>query len=132
MNIENTADFLKQFDYKFKRKGDTITIIMDYSHRIFIDFKNPNKIVIKDQLVTWNFITGMLKMSIRKAILLNLLCNMGFSALIAFFDLSAGIAVFCVLLIWTLFWSIVHISKYDKLRDMLTNWSHQGVYSIES
>ncbi|KAB1068077.1 hypothetical protein F6U93_08045 [Tamlana haliotis] len=132
MNIENTEDFLKKFDYKYERKQQSITVIMDYRHHVFIDFKNPNKIVITDQLLTGNFITGMLKMSIRKAILLNIFCNILLSSIIAQFDLKFGIGLFITLSAWCIYWSIMHISKYDKLRYILTNWSKRAVYSIES
>ncbi|MBU2949895.1 hypothetical protein KO493_04195 [Tamlana agarivorans] len=132
MNIENTEDFLNKFDYKYKRETNSLTIIMDNSHRVFIDFHNNDKIIITDQLVTWNFITGMLKMSIRKAILLNVVCNIVFSTIIGIYDLKFGIALFFTLGLWTLYWSISHISKYEKFRYMLTNWSKRAVYSIES
>ncbi|MDO6759953.1 hypothetical protein Q4566_07045 [Tamlana sp. 2_MG-2023] len=132
MNIENTEDFLNKFDYKFERKNQTITVIMDYRHQVFIDFKNPDKIVISDQLVTGNFITGMLKMSIKKAILLNVFCNILLSSVIALFDLKFGIGLFITLGVWTIYWSIKHISKYEKLRYILTNWGQRAVYSIES
>ncbi|WP_067145015.1 hypothetical protein [Pseudotamlana agarivorans] len=132
MNIDNTADFLEKFDYKYERKGKTLTIIMDYSHRIFMDFKNPNKIIIKDELVTWNFITGVLKMSIRRAILLNLMCNIVLSAIIAFFNFKIGITVFFLLALWTTYWSVTHISKYENLKHILTHGNNSAMYSIES
>lgn len=132
MNIEDTANFLEKLDYKYERQDDTLTIIMDYNHRIFMDFQNPKKIIIRDQLVTWNFITGMLKMSIRKAIFLNIICNIILSSIIGLFNFNAGVAVFFILALWTTYWSVTHISKYENLKHILTHGNNSAIYSIES
>ncbi|AUS04822.1 hypothetical protein [Pseudotamlana carrageenivorans] len=132
MNLEKTAEFLENFDYKYTRQGNTLTIILAYNHRIFMDFKNPNKITIKDQLVTWNFITGVLKMSIRKAIILNLVCSMILSIIIAFFNFKIGAIVFFCLVLWTTYWSVTHITRYENLKHILTHGNNSALYSIES
>ena len=132
MNIKNTEEFLDKLDYIHLREGDKLTIKMDYNHQVFIDFKTPKKVFIKDQLTTWNFITGSFKMSIRRAFLTNLLFNIILSTLISFVNIKLGITVFIILLVWLLFWSIFYISKYENLRYFISNSNNQTIPAFEA
>ena len=128
MNIGSTENFLKKFDYNYERSGNTLIVKMDFAHRIFIDFTKPEKIIIKDTLVTWNFLTGLFKMNIKNGILFNMAFGITISTLTAFFDLSTGILLFFGLMFWGLLWSILYVSKYENLRYILIHWNNQKLY----
>lgn len=128
MNIGSTENFLKKFDYRYEKNENTLIIKMDFAHRVVIDFSNPDKIIIKDKLVAWNFLTGLFRMNIKKGILFNMVLGISISATIAFFDLSTGIMFFFGLMLWGLLWSILYVSKYESLRYILINWNNQKLY----
>ena len=132
MNIKTTEDFLSQFDYNYDRNGSKIIIKMDYNHHIFMDFKDSEKIIIKDQLTTWNFITGPLKTSIRKGMIINTLCAITLSSIVGFFDLKSGILLFIIVTIWSSAWAVFHTSNYENLKYILINGNNFSAYSIES
>ncbi len=123
MKLEKTEDFLKKFDYNYQRDSEELIVKMDFSHMIFINFSNPEKIVITDKLIGWNFLTGLLNMSVRNAILVNLIGGFILSFIIAFFDLKTGIVLFIVLLIWVSLWSSFYISKSENLKQILIYWN---------
>jgi hypothetical protein len=124
MNIENTEGFLKKFDYKFQKQNQSLIIKMDYAHTVLIDFSNPKKILISDTLSTYNFLTGILKMSIKKAILFNMFFTLLLSICLALINLNIGIIVFFGLTLWGILWSIFYVSKFENLKYILISSNH--------
>jgi hypothetical protein len=124
MNIKTTEDFLKKFDYKFQKQNQSLIIKMDYAHTVLIDFSNPKKILISDKLSTYNFLTGILKMSIKKAVLFNMVFTLLLSICLALINLNIGIIVFFGLTLWGILWSIFYVSKFENLKYILISSNH--------
>lgn len=123
MKLEKSEDFLKKFGYNYQRDNEELIVKMDFSHRIVINFSNPENIVITDKLIGWNFLTGLLNVSIRNAVLVNLVGGLILSFIIALFDLRAGIVFLLVLMIWVSFWFSFYISKSENLKQILIYWN---------
>ena len=83
MGIEKTELSLNKFDYKFEKINNKIIVKLDFAQRIIIDFSDPEKIKITDRLVGWNFLTGLIEMSLKNATLYNFI-----GAIIMFFVLG--------------------------------------------
>ncbi len=90
MGIDKTEELLKKFDYDFKRKNNELIIKMDFAQRMTIDFSDSEKIKIKDKLVGWNFLTGLIEMSIKNATLYNFIGAIIMTFLFVYLDLEYG------------------------------------------
>ncbi|MDG1194756.1 MAG: hypothetical protein P8N27_04525, partial [Polaribacter sp.] len=86
MEIEKNEKLLKQFNYKFIRKRNKLIIKMGFSQTMTIDFTNSEKIVISNKLVGWNFLSGIIEMSLMNAILYNFIAVLLVTFLFAFID----------------------------------------------
>jgi hypothetical protein len=124
MQLNKTEEFLKKFDYNYSRNNEELIVKMNFSHKIFINFSNPEKIIITDKLIGWNFLTGIINMNIKKAVLFNLFWGVILSFIIAFSDLKSGIFFFIALMIWVLLWFSFYISKSENLKQILIYWNN--------
>ena len=123
MKLEHTERLLKRFDYSYQRNNQLLVIKMDFSQRVAIDFSNTEKIVITDQLTGWNFLTGIFNMSIKNAILFNVIGGIVLSLIVAFYNLTLGIILFFGGMIWVSLWSTYYLSKSENLKHILINWN---------
>ena len=127
MGIEKTEKLLNKFDYKFEKKDSTITIKLDFAQRIIVDFSNPEKIKITDRLVGWNFLTGLIEMSIKNATLYNFIGAIVMTFLFVYLDLEYGglnLALFFLgFIIWVLLWTIFYLVKSENVKQNLIRWN---------
>lgn len=126
MNIElkETEEFLQQFDYNYLKKEQQLIVILEFSQRVYIDFSNPKKLEISDKLMGWNFLTGMIQMSIKKALLCNFILGITLSYGISFYNSSTSLFFFFAYFLWIYLWSVFYLSKSENLKDILINWNN--------
>ena len=127
MRMEKTEELLNKFDYKFERKNSKLIIKLDFAQRIIIDFSNPEKIKITDRLVGWNFLTGLIEMSIRNAVLYNFIGAIVMTFLFVYLDLEYGglnlVFFFLGFIIWVLLWTIFYLAKSDNIKQNIIRWN---------
>ncbi|HZH69011.1 MAG TPA: hypothetical protein VFD80_00995 [Flavobacteriaceae bacterium] len=127
MGIDKTELLLRRFDYKFKRENNEIVIHLPYSQRAMVDFSDPEKIKIKDKLVGWNFLTGLIEMSIKSAFLYNFICSMLFIFLAVYIDLEFDrmtlVYFYLAFMFWVLLWTMYYLVKAENLKQTLINWN---------
>ena len=127
MGIDKTEELLKRFDYRFDRKNNELIIKMDFSQTMIIDFSNSEKIIIKDKLVGWNFLTGLIEMSIKDATLYNFIGAMVITFLFFYLDLRYDgvnlIFFFLAVIMWLLLWTIFYLVKAENLKRILISWN---------
>lgn len=127
MGIDKTEELLKKFDYTFLRKNDKLIIKLDFSQRIIIDFTDPEKIKITDKLIGWNFLTGIIEMSIKNATLYTFVCTIIIALVFVYLDQFEGLnlaAFFLVFVIfWVLFWFMYYLIKAENLKRILISWN---------
>ncbi len=127
MGIDKTEQLLKKFDYKFKRKDTEIVIHLPYSQRVIVDFSDPEKIRITDKLVGWNFLTGLIEMSIKSAFLYNFIGSILFTFLAVYVDVeNIGITLvyfYLAFMFWVLLWTMYYLVKAENLKQTLINWN---------
>lgn len=124
MKLENAEDFLRKFDYNFERKDKELIIDMNFSQKVLVDFSNPEKVVMTNKLMGWNFLTGIINMNIKNAVLLNLISGLILSCMISFYDLKSGVFFFLGLMFWVLVWLAFYHSKFDNLKQFLIKWNN--------
>ncbi|ALJ06338.1 hypothetical protein APS56_14855 [Pseudalgibacter alginicilyticus] len=123
MEIDSTEDFLKKFDYNYQRNNNQLIIEMDFSQKISIDFSNPEKVKITNKVIGWNFLTGIINMTIKNAAIFNLISGLILGFIFFFIDIKTGIFFLIALVIWVLSWYTFYLSKTDTLKHFLINWS---------
>ncbi|MDG4945859.1 hypothetical protein NMK71_05485 [Weeksellaceae bacterium KMM 9713] len=127
MGIEKTEQLLNKFDYKFENKNNKIIVKLDFAQRIIIDFSDPEKVKITDRLVGWNFLTGLIEMSIKNATLYNFIGAIIMTFLFVYLDLEYGglnlVFFFLAFIIWVLLWTIFYLIKAENLKRILTSWN---------
>ena len=75
MEREKIINFLEKFDYRYSVKNQIIEVKLDFSQKVMIDLSETTKIKISDELVGWNFLTGLLVMSLKNAIIYNFIIS---------------------------------------------------------
>ncbi len=127
MGIEKTEQLLNKFDYKFEKKKNKIIVKSDFAQRIIIDFSDPEKVKITDRLVGSNFLTGLIEMSIKNAILYNFIGAIVITILFFYLYIEYGrlnmIFFFLAFIIWVLLWTIFYLVKAENLKRILTSWN---------
>ena len=127
MEIEKTEQLLNKFDYKFEKKNNRIIVKSDFAQRIIIDFSDPEKVKITDKLVGWNFLTGLIEMSIKNATLYNFIGAIIMTFLFVYLDLENGelnlVFFFLAFIIWVLLWTLFYLVKAENLKRILTSWN---------
>jgi len=127
MGIEKTEQLLNKFDYKFEKKNNKIIVKLDFAQRIIIDFSDQKKIKITDRLVGWNFLTGLIEMSIKNATLYNFIGALIMTFLFVYLDLEYSglnlVFFFLAFIIWVLLWTIFYLVKSENLKRILTSWN---------
>jgi hypothetical protein len=98
---------------------------LEFAQQVKIEFDQPNKIIIKDKLTGWNFLTGMIAMSLKNAFIYNFVGTI----LLGFFCMysenkSNGInltAMFLVFTTWVILFSGYYIVKLESFKNQLIN-----------
>jgi hypothetical protein len=118
---------LSKYDYKYKEYDDRIEVNIKYSLNVIIEFDNKGKIIVKNTLVPWNFLTGIIKMSATKAILYNFIFMILFAIYSLRFNLNEipiNINILHATIIgWILIWNIYYISKIIELKIAIMIWT---------
>jgi len=125
MEIDKTEALLKKFGYQ--RKNNELIIKMAFAQRVIVEFSEPDKIVIKDKLVGWNFLTGLIEMSIKKAILYNFIGAIIITFLFMFLNLKYSglnmVFLFLAFMVWVLLWTMFYLIKAENLKRILIQWN---------
>lgn len=124
MKLENTEDFLRKFDYDYEKRDKELIVNMEYSQKVLVNFSNPENIVMTNKLTGWNFLTGVFTMSIKNAVLFNLIAGFILSCMIALYDFKSGTFFFLGILFWVLVWFAFYHSKFDTLKEFLIKWQN--------
>ncbi|EAQ49118.1 MULTISPECIES: hypothetical protein [Leeuwenhoekiella] len=127
MGIEKTELSLNKFDYKFEKINNKIIVKLDFAQRIIIDFSDPEKIKITDRLVGWNFLTGLIEMSLKNATLYNFIGAIIMTILFVYLDLEYDglnfVFFFLAFVIWMLLWTLFYLFKAENLKRILISWN---------
>lgn len=127
MSIEKTENLLRKFDYNYKKEGERIEIKLDLGLRVTADFSEDGKIKLEKWLVTWNFLTGTLDMSLNRGIIFNFIGTFVFTGF--FFigfkqDDYITLSIMLLIFVFTvLLWSNFYITKAEHMKHTLIRWN---------
>jgi hypothetical protein len=100
---------------------------LELAQQVTIEFDVPNKIIIKDKLIGWNFLTGMITMSLKNAFIYNFvgLILLGFICLYSE-NTENGInliVLFLVFITWIILFSGFYLIKLEGFKNQIMNWT---------
>jgi hypothetical protein len=127
MEIEKVLNFLDKYDYSYSEKDNSIFVKLELAQQVTIEFDVPNKIIIKDKLIGWNFLTGMITMSLKNAFIYNFvgLILLGFICLYSE-NTENGInliVLFLVFITWIILFSGFYLIKLEGFKNQIMNWT---------
>jgi hypothetical protein len=127
MEIEKVLNFLDKYDYSYSEKDNSIFVKLELAQQVTIEFDVPNKIIIKDKLIGWNFLTGMITMSLKNAFIYNFvgLILLGFICLYSE-NTENGInliVLFLVFITWIILFSGFYLIKLEGFKNQVMNWT---------
>jgi hypothetical protein len=128
MGIDKTEKLLLRFGYVYQRHPKSIEIKLDFSHQVTIDFSDPENIKITDRLIGWNFLTGLLQMNLKNAILITLIGLAILAVLLSVFGGSFDTNqhlyfLFLMYCLWVTICSFYYLIKFEALKQQLIRWN---------
>ena len=119
---------LKKYDYEFVEENNTLTVELGFSQFVIIDFSQDEKLKFKDKLKGWNFLTGMIEMSYKGAIIYQ---TIGLFVAVIFFmflglnkpDLSfLYIYILIGISLWLIMWLNYYLIKLENIKKQVISW----------
>lgn len=126
MEIEKALTFLDKYNYIYSVKGNTIFVKLEFSQRIRIEFNEPHKIIIKDKLVGWNFLTGLFDMSLKNALIYNLFGSIILGTISVYSGSNNHniyfIALYLIFMTWAIVLFTFYLVKLESFKIQMINW----------
>jgi len=113
---------LEKYDFKYSEKKNILNVKLGHSQEICIDFSNPEKIIIKDKLVSWNFLTGVIEMSLKATMVFNTIGLLIIATMFALFDIPNASFYFTFLFGLVAIWTLYYLVRSENFKKMLINW----------
>ncbi|HAN77202.1 MAG TPA: hypothetical protein DCQ31_05220 [Bacteroidales bacterium] len=113
---------LEKYDFKYSEKKNILNVKFGHSQEICIDFSNPEKIIIKDKLVSWNFLTGVIEMSLKATMVFNTIGLLIIATMFALFDIPNASFYFTFLFGLVAIWTLYYLVRSENFKKMLINW----------
>ncbi|MBP4141895.1 hypothetical protein J3S90_08775 [Flavobacterium sp. P4023] len=129
MEKEKVLNFLNKYGYNYSEKNNTIFVKLELAQQVIIEFNEPNKIIIKDKLIGWNFLTGMIEMSLKKAFIYNFVGTILFGILSMYSENKENglnlLGIFLVFITWIILFSTYYIVKLESFKNQIINWTKE-------
>jgi hypothetical protein len=127
MEKEKVLSFLDKYNYNYSENNNSIFVKLEFAQQVIIQFEKPNKIILKDKLVGWNFLTGAIEMSLKYALIYNFVGTIILGILCMFFEYTGNslnlIPMFLVFITWVLLFSTFYIVKLESFKNQIINWT---------
>ena len=125
MEKEKLLTFLKKFGYKYSEKNKSVIVSLDFAQKVIINFEDNEKIKISDKLTGWNFLTGLIEMSLKNAMVYNFIG--GIIVGILFFALEINIpetnfiTFYLVFILWVILFTVYYLNKLESFKIQVIN-----------
>jgi ABC-type multidrug transport system fused ATPase/permease subunit len=129
MEKQKVLNFLNKYNFNYSEKNNSIFVKLELAQQIRIEFDEPNKIIIKDKLIGWNFLTGMIEMSLKNAFIYNFVGTILLGILCLYSENKHNgmnlIGMFLVFTTWIILFSGFYIVKLESFKNQLMNWTKE-------
>ena len=123
--MEQILIFLNEYNYEFTRKDQKIIVNLDFAQKVYIDLSEVNKIKISDKLTGWNFLTGLIAMSLKNAMIYNFISAIILGFIFIYLQIQNDsiilIPIYLVLMLWVLMFTSYYLIKLESFKTRLMN-----------
>ena len=127
MEKDKILNFLNKYNYNYSEKNNSIFVKLELAQQVKIEFDEPNKIIIKDKLIGWNFLTGTIEMTLKNALIYNFIWTIILGILCMYSENKENglnfIALFLVSITWIILFSVFYIVKLESFKNQIINWT---------
>ncbi len=124
---------LEKYEYKYSEHNDILSINMGLSLYVNVEFKENGKVKVSDKLKGWNFLTGMLSMSIKASMIYQTIGLFVIIFLLPYFIISkthSNLLIPALFLLvgmtaWIILWSFYYFIKSENMKKQIIFWIEQ-------
>ena len=119
---------LERYGYNYTENKNLLDIKLGFSQHLIIDFSEKEKIKFNDKLKGWNFLTGIIEMSYKGAIIYQTIGLFMAIILLMFLSISSEnlIIPFVFILVgvsvWVIIWSFYYLVKLENIKKQIIFW----------
>lgn len=84
MQAAQLFNFLDKFSFSYYAQQDGVCVQLPLKQEVIVNITDQGNFEIKDRLAGWNFLTGIIQMSLKNAIIYNCVANVLIASLIFF------------------------------------------------
>ncbi|KEY17725.1 hypothetical protein [Kaistella antarctica] len=118
-------NFLNKYNFKYSVNTEIIIVNLDFAQNVILDFSQPDKIKINDRLTGWNFLTGLIPMSLKHAIIYNFVVAVIIGILFINIKVENSefnlIPFYLVLIFWIVLFSGYYLVKLENFKSQIIN-----------
>ena len=125
MEKDNVIKFLNKYGYRYSEKHNSIFVYLEFAQQVKIEFEELNKITISDKLVGWNFLTGIIEMSLKNALIYNFVGTIVLGFMSMYSEMQENslnfIPLFLIFITWVILFSVFYIVKLEGFKNQIIN-----------
>jgi hypothetical protein len=130
MNKQELKQKLNKYNYRYKEQFDKITVNLDSSLEIEIDYSEEDKVILTDKLRGYNMLTGVWSMSVRSSIIFNMIISFIYLLFFSYmrYFLHKPIMGFLFILMfivgmgWIILWTSYYLIKSENFKTLVQSW----------
>jgi hypothetical protein len=120
---ENLLKKLDKYDYKYSEDANVVTVKLGLSQIVNIDFSKTDKCIISDNFSGWNFLTGILGMSLKNTMIYNSVGIVVIFFLIVIMDNFILAPTILILIAFgTIIWTLYYLIKFESFKSQVIFW----------
>ncbi len=119
---------LKKYGYKYSENEHSIDINLGMSQHLTVNFSENEKIIFKDKLKGWNFLTGIIEMSFKGAIIYQTIGMLFAIFFLMFVSQKSNILQFPFIYLltgvsaWLIIWSVYYLIRLENIKTQIIFW----------
>jgi hypothetical protein len=115
---------LEKFNINYTEKANSLEVYADKKVTVTVDFSEVGVYSFKESLKGWNFLTGVIEMSIKSAMVYNLVGAFIVSLLLWYDGVFPNymILFFFLFIINMVSWTTYYLIKAENTKRMLRDW----------
>ena len=126
MDLDKLVEKLNKYQFKNKIDNKKITVKLGISQEVSIDFSDGEKVLIKDKLVAWNPLTGIINMSLKQTMIYNSIGLLLTFILFGFLSMNNPmnniLFLLIIFLFWITLWTVYYLIKSENFKRQVIDW----------
>jgi hypothetical protein len=120
---ENLLKKLDKYDYKYSENANVVTVKLGLCQIVNIDFSKTDKCIISDNFIGWNFLSGMMGMSLKNTMIYNTFGFVIVVILMIFMDnFILAPTILILYAVWIIIWTFYYNLKFESFKSQVIFW----------